>query len=265
MKRGNSKHHLKGSLVCRYCKQRLYYAKAKNGKGGVYPYFFCKGRANGDCRLPYLRVEDVEAKVDRIYRTEVGITREQRQQLLHALNEELELVTEENRFQLEQAEAALEAVENERRMLLKLYYADDISQELFREEQKRLTNEERRARRQVDEARTALPDVIQTVDAALSVLEEWPDQVATAPDHRKRTFNQVFFAALVVGTDTVDATPAPHYAALRKVLDSTGPLKESKVASTDPDNKEPELARAGSGSHKGYLVPRTGFEPVLPP
>ncbi len=66
-------HYLKGLLFCSRCHQRgresrLIYTEA-NGNGGVYEYFKCRARFNGECDLPYLPAEDVEWKVADHYGT----------------------------------------------------------------------------------------------------------------------------------------------------------------------------------------------------
>lgn len=51
-------HYLKGALWCGAChragkERRIIYTRAK-GNGGVYYYFFCRGRQEGDCSEPYI-------------------------------------------------------------------------------------------------------------------------------------------------------------------------------------------------------------------
>jgi Recombinase/Recombinase zinc beta ribbon domain/Helix-turn-helix domain of resolvase len=67
------KHHLKGRLWCGRCGKRFLIAKA-NGNGGTYFYFFCIGRQDKSCDMPYLPIvgkDGVEAAVSRQY---AGIT-----------------------------------------------------------------------------------------------------------------------------------------------------------------------------------------------
>jgi site-specific DNA recombinase len=66
------KHFLKGRLWCNRCGKRLLLAQA-NGNGGTYLYFFCIGRNDKTCNLPYLRVDGiigVEDAVSRHYESE---------------------------------------------------------------------------------------------------------------------------------------------------------------------------------------------------
>jgi len=61
-------HYLKGALYCDRCERnertsRLIYTEATNRWGNRYGYFLCRGRQDGDCDLPYLRVDTVEQAI----------------------------------------------------------------------------------------------------------------------------------------------------------------------------------------------------------
>jgi site-specific DNA recombinase len=64
-------HYLKGALRCHRCGCRVIYTVAKQ----TYPYFFCRGRQQGICDLPYLPVDAVEQAVLDHYQT-IGFTPE---------------------------------------------------------------------------------------------------------------------------------------------------------------------------------------------
>lgn len=56
-------HYLKGSIYCARCLSRYSLTYAQ-GHGGIYPYFFCLGRAGGSgCDQPYLPVDGVEEDI----------------------------------------------------------------------------------------------------------------------------------------------------------------------------------------------------------
>lgn len=61
-------HYLKGTLWCKRCGHRLIIQRA-NGNGGTYFYYFCLGRRQGTCTLPYLLVDDIEQAVLAHYAT----------------------------------------------------------------------------------------------------------------------------------------------------------------------------------------------------
>ena len=59
-------HYLKGLLYCGRCKCRLIVMPGR-GNGGTYYYFFCRGRQQGLCDLPYIPIEVLEEAVVRYY------------------------------------------------------------------------------------------------------------------------------------------------------------------------------------------------------
>jgi site-specific DNA recombinase len=63
----NRKHHhyLKGMLWCHRCGRRLVLAVAKK----TYMYYFCAGRRDNSCNLPYLSASDLEKHVAQHYAT----------------------------------------------------------------------------------------------------------------------------------------------------------------------------------------------------
>ena len=61
-------HWLKGLLWCHRCGHRMVIMRGK-GNGGIYFYFFCRGRQKHRCDLPYLSVAKIEAAVERHFAT----------------------------------------------------------------------------------------------------------------------------------------------------------------------------------------------------
>jgi site-specific DNA recombinase len=60
-------HYLKGVVWCGRCRRRFIVQRSKGRHGGVYLYFFCRGRQEGICDQPYMPVEVVEEAVIRHY------------------------------------------------------------------------------------------------------------------------------------------------------------------------------------------------------
>ena len=67
-------HYLKGFLFCDRCHRRgrtsrLIFAES-TGRGGIkYQYFVCRGREDGECNLPHIRVELIEQSIIDHYQT----------------------------------------------------------------------------------------------------------------------------------------------------------------------------------------------------
>jgi hypothetical protein len=80
-------HFLKGLLWCGRCGRRFIIMRGK-GKGGTYFYFICRGRQDHSCTQPYLRVEVLEAAVERHYRS-VTLSQEFRDRVRGELDEAL--------------------------------------------------------------------------------------------------------------------------------------------------------------------------------
>ena len=61
-------HYLKGTLWCGSCGKRLVVMRGK-GNGGVYFYYFCRGRQDRSCHQPMVSVATLERAVARHYAT----------------------------------------------------------------------------------------------------------------------------------------------------------------------------------------------------
>lgn len=69
-------HYLKGLLYCGRCKYRLIVQRAVGQRGGEYYYFFCRGRQQGLCDLPFVPVEVMEDAVVTYYGDAVSLPAE---------------------------------------------------------------------------------------------------------------------------------------------------------------------------------------------
>src|SRR5262249_31062055 len=69
-------HYLKGLLWCDRCKTRFIVQRAKGRRGGIYYYFFCRGRQDGICDHPYVPVEVMEKTVIQHYASAVRVSDE---------------------------------------------------------------------------------------------------------------------------------------------------------------------------------------------
>jgi site-specific DNA recombinase len=273
-------HYLKGSLTCRHCQGRMFLSMAKNRHGTVYPYFFCRGRRDGHCQLPYIAVDQIERRVEGHYASDVHLTEHQITRLLSYLRQEIELTDAEARDDRLRQIKRIERLSEERRLLLGLYYDGDLSRELFREEQRRIDADERQARLALEAASTNLLDVVAVIEKTAQLLHDWRSTYGQADDLARRRFNQLFFQTIYVHSETeTELGFAAHVEALLEadqILHDAGwepgqpllPPGPSNDAGFSPKMEESPtrtLAFAGTGSHKTLLVPRTGFEPVLPP
>ena len=72
----NHNHYLKGLVWCGRCKYRLIVQRAVGRGGGVYFYFYCRGRQQGLCDLPSVPVEIMESAVAAYYGDAVNVPAE---------------------------------------------------------------------------------------------------------------------------------------------------------------------------------------------
>ncbi|CAN5558405.1 hypothetical protein BH24ACT26_BH24ACT26_00070 [soil metagenome] len=139
-------HYLKGLLRCGECGNRLSLTWAK----GKYLYFYCLGQRNAlrkrtGCRQPYVLASDCEAMVEEVYR-KVQLPEEWAQRLTEELEEEIverQATAADMRVALTHRIAELA---DERRKLLRAYYANALPVELLKEEQDRISSQEESAR-----------------------------------------------------------------------------------------------------------------------
>lgn len=85
-------HFLKGGLTCEHCKAPVFYTVTKNRHGSIYSYFFCQGRRDGFCDLPYLQEARVTYKVEQAYQTTKRLTPESVERLNAYITAEIELL-----------------------------------------------------------------------------------------------------------------------------------------------------------------------------
>ena len=271
-------HPLKNTLTCKHCDKEMFLSMSKNRHGTVYPYFFCKSRRDDTCELPYVQAETIMAHVEAYYNTNIEFTDEKIDQLTGYLKEELAHIEQQDQHLIDNANKKLKEAEHQRKKLLNLYYAEDISRDLFKEEQERIDLQERTARQQLRKAATNLHDVIDTVKQALSVLKTWPGNHLKATDAQIRAFNNTFFSTTYVSASP-DASPDPHQRlalvteASQTLQDhnwQTGaPLIQELTPTAKPDKKRasPKIARTRTkraGSNTSLLVREGGLEPPRP-
>jgi hypothetical protein len=80
-------HYLKGLVWCGRCKSRFTVQRAQGRRGGIYYYFLCRGRLQGNCDQRYLPVEVVEDAVASHYGHAVSLPDEFQAEVRAAVDE----------------------------------------------------------------------------------------------------------------------------------------------------------------------------------
>lgn len=276
-------HFLKGMLFCGRCQQagrehRLILTEGK-GRGGSYYYFLCRGRQEGVCDLPYLRIEGVEDAVEREYanlalppdftasveaRVSETMADEQRstRQLKTNLNAELaRLSSAEERLIDLAAEGALPVAKVRSRLTTLQQDRDRVRQQLASVEQD-------------------LAEGADALTAALRLLDKPQQLFQTAGDTTRRLLTQTFFERLYLDDDDVtdvryqepfgdlhDAARAWRVAmssSQRRSVPRKAKSPDTNGAEALPQGWAGLLASASLdvGSSKTVLVGAAGLEPA---
>ncbi len=255
-------HYLKGTLFCRRCHSRLGMTYATGRHGGIYPYFFCLGRQrrNG-CDLPYLQVDGVEERVERLYgriqlsNDEVAALRAELQSLLAAEAGE----AEKKQKRLERHIAKL----NQQRYV----WADKVTQgsvpdDIGREKQALLARQLVSAQADLAELQATPADLSATLDQALALVSSCQTGYAQAEERLKRRWNQLFFKQVNLDVKEVcEPSLSPVIAALRPLPSPSPALGRRAFPHKGQRNNEPGLVLVGRGSSEEHLVGAEGLEP----
>ena len=142
-------HYLRGSLFCAECGSRLIYMRPK-GNGGTYEYFVCSSRMQSKCSQGYHRAAAVEAAVEQHYAV-VQLPKAQQDAIRAAIKAHVGKIAETADEQIAEAKDRLTRLAGEERKLLKAHYADQVSEDLFAEEQARIRRERAGAEHRVNE------------------------------------------------------------------------------------------------------------------
>ena len=254
-------HYLRGSIFCGDCGRRLIYSRAK-GNGGEYQYFICGGRQHGDCTARSHRVEAVEIGVENAY-DEVELTSAESNAIRTAASEHIGAISAVTESQAKEAKLLLAKLDRQERKLLAAHYADEISSELFSEEQARIRREREGATKRVEQLGMSEDQTMAALDLALELLAGIGRAYRLAGPQERRLFNQGLFEWLRIVEEDVGSSrlnePFDDLRHLAKDWSST-----QNVATRRRKDKTPEpLLRAG-GLNVESLVPLRGFEPRFP-
>ena len=165
-------HYLKGMVACGRCRSRLGISFNRSRTGVLYPYFFCLGRQNDktSCDLPYLPMEQVEAHVEDFWRL-VRISGDQVEAVRSDVRALIQLASAQHETDLAAQAERLRRLDAEEQKALQAHYADAISLDLLKAEQRRIRGERAEAERVVASLTTeheamgrALDDVLARVE-----------------------------------------------------------------------------------------------------
>ena len=279
-------HYLVGSLFCAECHGRLIYSRNRGNTGAVYEYFFCVNRRDGSCGQPHHRVEAVAAAVEDYY-AKIELTAATRADIRRTARQRLEMIGERSGVEVARAEQVLGSLRAQEKKLLAAHYADEISGELFSEEQHRLRRERVAAEATIARLGRDFEAAESNLDLTLNLTDDVQSTYRRGNDEQRRLFNQGIFERIEIDRERVEsATLASPFA---EVLMFDAEPADALAARLDPDGdawaawSQPDagMALAGApgpgnaknpgpsfkdlGSNVQSLVPLRGFEPRFPP
>ena len=276
-------HYLIGTIFCAECHSRLIYSRNRGSTGAIYEYFFCVNRRDGRCNQPHHRVEAVEQAVEDYYAS-IQLTAATRADIRRTARERLSTIGERNGAEVTRAERALSQLRGQEKKLLTAHYADEISAELFSEEQQRLRRERVAAETTIARLGRDFETAERGLDLALNLTDDTQHTYRRADDEQRRLFNQGIFERIDIDREHVQrSTLASPFAelladqplhaetatALADRLDPDGDAWADAglalVGAPDPENAKNPGPSKDRGSNVASLVPLRGFEPRFPP
>jgi site-specific DNA recombinase len=266
-------HYLKGSIYCGMCGRRLTYSRNK-GNGGIYEYFLCAANQRHQCSQPAQRVDHVEAAIERHHAT-VRLSEAERSRVQAAVEDHLAKLTGVSGQEIARCNSVLSSLKMQERKLLEAHYADEISKELFSEEQARIKRERSDTEAIVARLTVDHDDLQAALALALRLATyDLQDLYLRASPQIRRLMNQALFEFIWICHDDVAGSQlaSPFYE-LHALGDTTrhattaatgrvptgvgvGAAEDAKASGS----REPEALDGGSITTK--LVELVGLEPT---
>ena len=276
-------HYLKGMLWCAKCDSRLIVMRGKSRNGNLYFYYFCRGRQQGFCKLPYMQVTGLEQAVLEHYGT-LKVEGSLRQQL-HNLFDDTSLVANlDDQNHRERLVKRLSELERQEDRYIDLALDPDWPREKLTAKLRAIRDERARVRGVLEDTEVRLEKGRAVVRGVLSYLDRPLELYAAAGTRARQKLNKLIFGKLKVDADedgnpyVADDEVNEPFATLvylrRDVTPvSWGTQHKGDVPKRDVTFENFTIADLRSaifepkghlGSSKACLVGDTGIEPVTP-
>ena len=286
-------HYLRGTIYCGECGRRLFFQKVR-GNGGEYEYFCCKGRQDGLCSQRYHRVDAVEAAVENEY-AKIVLSSKARRVITDSVDEHFHAIEKLIDKERGKVKGTVLRLKDEERKLLDLRYQDQISTELFGEEQARIRQERETADRLLESLNVKTGETEKMILEAIDLTTDIHAAYLMADVEQRRLFNQAIFERIEIDDEEIVAVrltpqvaaivshdlaltekdPRPHVehrpAAVKNDLEWLQGLFEkpkpehSGVAPTGRQDERTSKPISGrGGSHVETMVRLRGVEPPRP-
>jgi site-specific DNA recombinase len=268
-------HYLKGNLWCGYChgqgrESRIIINRAVGRSGGVYFYFFCRGRQDHVCDSRYMDMEKVEDAILGHYSTlkfPAEISTLIRQHIAEVLADDDRTA----KLLRQQLQSELDRLDRQEENLLDLAAGGDMPTPKVRTRLNTIAAQRNKVRRELDFADKGLAAGAALLEGALNLLADPQDLYRQCGPNQRRLLNQAIFEKLYIFDDEVvghllrepfdELIPARD--TLRRWAAAQGATRPFEIDRDDP-TKTGLLAAAfdGGGWSKAVMVEVMGFEPT---
>jgi site-specific DNA recombinase len=236
-------HHLKGFLFCAQCGRRFgVTVVTKRRSSRTYAYFYCLGRqlSTNTCQQVHVPIGDLEDAV-RAYWAKVRIPTERIQVLRQAILESFTGKHEQGKVEIEQQKRRITELEQRRKKAKEAYFAEVLSLDEFKAEQKIVRQGIQAAEAVIAEWSVELESITQALDAALALVENPQVLYDALPEGLKVMLMQAVFAKLwildsaVVGSDLTEPFSELLTLEVRLALAEQQRAAQNKATGRDKD------------------------------
>lgn len=250
-------HELKGSLCCGSClrrhgeRRRMILSHATNRYGNVYRYFFCNGRYDHSCELPYIPIGQVEEAVEEHYAT-VRFT----PVFIDAMRADLAAMLDEQqtttKLLLAQLTKQLRELDTKETNLIDLAADGTLPQAKIRARLREIARQRERFTARLQATDQDLGVTAEIIEACLQLLEDPQGLYQRCDDQQRRRLNQALFETLFIDEETSGSVRVTHQ--LKEPFESLHTAQSHQQTPTWPQ-EAPASPRAAVGAPKRHKAP----------
>ncbi|MBZ6371411.1 MAG: recombinase family protein [Microbacterium hominis] len=243
-------HFLKGIVKCARCKGRMGFGYS-SGRGGTYAYFFCLNRHTGrsDCDLPYLQQEEVEAAVDRLWRSQ-KYSEEELKLIEQSTHELVRRETEETSELVTQQKSRLVTLERQRQRLIDAYLDGIVQPDDLKIRQDKLLAEIADTKRLIQNAAIHGDIVKERIGILLTLARKAHKLYRSIGDKARGELNRAQFNATYVDAEDSEPGEVPQVALEPAHADVPAAFaavaQEARLALNAPGSVRNGATRAGT-------------------
>ncbi|WP_399540567.1 recombinase family protein [uncultured Microbacterium sp.] len=264
-------HFLRGLMMCGQCHEagrehRLIFAQARNSKGDLFDYYLCRGRQDGVCELPYLRVADVERAVASHFGA-AAVPAEAAKDAQTGLENALGHLLARQQDQRARLAKELKTLDTREERLIDIAADGGIASDKLRARLRELQVKKNEVRSQMDTTDELLRSRTESAMIYLDLMTKPDGLFLSANDSVRRLLLTAFFSRIWILDDGHQVTAVAEYqplvSQLRDAVLTTSNNKKSAGEISDASAAEPLTQYLEViCSSKTNLVAGAGLEPA---